>query len=119
MVPDLVKDDPVFVSSPYRVNDTGTMVAAGQTRVYVYVNITYGGGFQAFRMDQATGVGILAHVLAWNGTNHLRIRWSLDSTSLWSLPQEPFPAILLLAVGGGIAAVAIVAAVVLLRKRGK
>jgi len=119
MVPNLGQGDPVFIGSPVTVNDTATMVAAGAARVYVHVNITFGGGYQDFRMDQATGIGIQAYILIWTGLNYQYIRWILTSTSLWSLPQEPFPLVLLLAAGGGIAALAIVAAVVVWRRRGR
>jgi hypothetical protein len=118
MVPNLGQGDPVFVGSSVTVNDTGTMVAAGAARVYVHVNVTVSGGSQDFRMDQATGIGIQAYVLVWTGPNYQYIRWSLNSTSLWS-PQAPFPLALLLAVGGGIAAIAVVAAVVVWRRRGR
>jgi len=117
VVPNLAQGDPVFIGSSITVNDTGIMVAAGAVRTYAHASITVDTGPQDFRMDQATGIGIQGYVLLWTGFNYEYIRWILNSTSLWS-PQAPFPLALLLAVGGGIAAIAVVVAVVLWRKRG-
>jgi hypothetical protein len=116
VVPGLSKDDPIFSNAPYTVNDTGTMVAGGMSRVYAHGNVSIANGSQDFHWDQATGIAIQTNIFGWTGSNHFYLNWAMISTSLWSSPAQ-IPIELLLAAVGVIAVIVVVGVIVVLRKR--
>nr|MDO8098729.1 hypothetical protein [Candidatus Njordarchaeota archaeon] len=104
----LAKDDACYSGFPWIINDTLSHPAAGASRTCNHVVLIVGGKTDHVYWDQSTG--ILVSLQLFVGLTSLNV--TMTSTNLW------LPDIVTYGIIGGIGAVIVIAAVVLLHRRG-
>ena len=87
----LTKGDPLWIGSPYLINDTSTLIAGGKARVCNHLDFTQYLLFftdeEDLYWDKATGILVRYNDISSTGSGHDQVGYTLISTSLWSPPD--------------------------------
>jgi hypothetical protein len=89
IVADLTKGDPIYLNSPYCLNDTGTMITCGKARVYTHLNAT----FSVYYNETMLGIPIGFYIdqptdIRWDRATGIPIYESLNMSS-WTYQSPP------------------------------
>jgi hypothetical protein len=88
----LTQGDPLWIGSPYVINDTSTLIVSGKARVCNHLNYTESGLLfftdnRDIYWDKATGILVRSNDISSIGSGHVQVGYTLISTSLWSPPD--------------------------------